>query len=263
VNNIQSIKRYLRNGRSRLTTNGFKWFSSLPFTSPVFSFSFSTAFIFIILSGCGRAPQKGQDLYVVSSIEEYRQQVASDPAMELFDLEEVIDDVRLDIRYATDNNFTGEVIYSMPKAYVRKPVAEALAMVHDSLQGHGLGVLVYDAYRPYSATVRFYEVYGDTVFVADPKYGSKHNRGCAVDISLFDLATGEELLMPTEFDEFSERAHHEYMNLPEEAINNRALLKGVMKHFGFTPYPSEWWHFDYTGWKNYPLMNISFEDLEK
>ncbi len=219
--------------------------------------------VICITASCGGPRQTEQQLYVVSSKEEYLQQVKNNRDMELTDLEKAIDGLKLDIRYATANNFTGEVIYTMPKAYVRRPVAEALRKVHDSLQVHGVGLLVYDAYRPYSATVRFFEVYPDTEFVADPKTGSKHNRGCAVDVSLFDLETGEEVLMPTVFDEFSERAHQEYMNLPEAAIENRALLTGVMKHFGFTPYPSEWWHFDFTGWKNYPLMNISFEDLER
>ncbi|MFO7575739.1 MAG: M15 family metallopeptidase [Bacteroidales bacterium] len=261
---MKSTKKHLRTSTSRLTVNRVEWFSGISDTVAEYSISLSTAILFtVLIAGCGGTTQKEQELHVVTSIEEYRQQVASDKAMELIDLEEVIEDVRLDIRYATENNFTGEVIYTKPKAYVRKPVGEALKRVHDSLEVHGLGVLVYDAYRPYSATVRFYEVYPDTVFVANPKYGSKHNRGCAVDVSLFDRATGDEMLMPTEFDEFSERAHHEYMNLPEEAINNRALLTGVMMHFGFTPYPSEWWHFDFTGWQNYPLMNISFEDLEK
>lgn len=261
---MNNIKNYPGNRRSVPTVKRVGWFSGLPGTLPVCSLSLPTAILLIILlAGCGGTAQKVQELYVVESIEEYRQQVSSNPAMELVDLEKVIGDIRLDIRYATEDNFTGEVIYTMPKAYVRKPVAEALTMVHDSLEALGLGVLVYDAYRPYSATVRFYEVYRDTEFVADPKFGSKHNRGCAVDVSLFDRTTGDEIVMPTEFDEFSERAHHEYMNLPDEAISNRSLLTGVMKHFGFTPYPSEWWHFDFTGWRDYPLMNISFEDLEK
>ena len=244
-----------------------KWISGLSNLSPRIRELRVLLPVFIIIisltAACGRASQKENELYVVTSIDEFRQQVASDPAMELVDLERVIDGIMLDIRYATDNNFTGEVIYTMPKAYVRIPVAEALGMVNDSLRAHGMGIIVYDAYRPYSATVRFYEVYPDTEFVADPKFGSKHNRGCAVDVSLFDLTTGEEVLMPTEFDEFSERARHSYTDLPEEAINNRSLLTGVMKHFGFAPYPSEWWHFDYQGWDKYPLMNISFEDLEK
>lgn len=223
----------------------------------------ASIFVIIVTAGCGGTAPKDQQLYVVSTMEEYRKQVASDKAMELIDLEKVLEGIRLDIRYATDNNFTGEVIYTLPKAYVRRPVADALRMVHDSLEVHGLGLLVYDAYRPYSATVKFFEVYPNTEFVADPRRGSKHNRGCAVDVSLFDRSTGDELLMPTEFDEFTERAHQEYMELSEEAIKNRAMLTGVMQHFGFTPYPSEWWHFDFTGWENYPLMNISFEDLEK
>ncbi len=200
-------------------------------------------------------------LYIVDTVEEYRAQVAENPDMELVDLEKHIDGILLDIRYATEDNFTGEVIYTEPKAFLRRPVADALKQVQDSLAYYGLGLLVYDAYRPYAATVKFFEVYPDPDFVADPKYGSRHNRGCAVDVTLIDLATGKEIPMPTDYDEFTERAHPEYMDFPEEVIANRSFLFELMAHHGFTHYPTEWWHFDYNGWENFPLMDLAFEEL--
>ncbi len=201
------------------------------------------------------------ELYIVNTTEEYRAQVAENPDMQLVDLEKHIEDILLDIRYATEDNFTGEVIYTEPKAFLRRPVADALKRVQDSLAHYGLGLLVYDAYRPYAATVKFFEVYPDPDFVADPRYGSRHNRGCAVDVTLIDLATGLEIPMPTDYDEFTERAHPEYMNFPEEVIANRSFLFEIMAHHGFTHYPTEWWHFDYNGWEAFPLMDLSFEEL--
>lgn len=169
----------------------------------------------------------------------------------------------LDIRYVTTNNFTGSVIYEKPLAFARRPVVEALRLVQDSLLVHGLGLKIYDAYRPYAATIRFYEVFPDTSFVANPRYGSRHNRGCAVDVTLIRLSAKEEIAMPTAFDDFSDKAHPGYQFLPEEVIANRNLLFSIMKHFGFSHYETEWWHFDYQGWKKYPLMNLSLTALEK
>lgn len=201
------------------------------------------------------------NLPIVNTMEKYRQQVKENPEMELVDLEKVIPNIILDIRYATANNFTKEIIYSEPKAYTRKPVAEVLKTMQDSLAKIGLGIKIYDAYRPYAATLKFYEVYPDKEWVANPAHGSRHNRGCAVDISLVNLTTGKELQMPTEFDSFSEKAHTNYPDLPEEAIKNRTFLVNIMAHFGFTNYKSEWWHYDYKTWKDYPLMDLTFEEL--
>lgn len=200
-------------------------------------------------------------LKIISSVEEYKKQVALDPSMKLVNLIDFLNGVTFDIRYATNDNFTNQVIYESRDAFVRLPVANALEKVQDSLRTLQLGLIIYDAYRPYAATVKFYEIIKDTKYVADPKVGSKHNRGCAVDVALYDLKTGKPLPMPTEFDDFSEKAGATYMNLPKEVIQNRTLLAGVMQAFGFSIYPDEWWHFDYIGWEKYPLMNIPFEEL--
>lgn len=193
---------------------------------------------------------------------EYKRLVELNPDNEMINLEKYIKNVKLDIRYATTNNFTGKKIYTAPKAYVRKPVAEALAKVRDSLSKLGLGFKIFDAYRPYAATLYFYEVYPDTNFVANPRYGSRHNRGCAVDLTLIDLKTGKDIPMPSEFDDFSAKADPNYNDLPESAIANRRTLFGVMSYFGFDRYPSEWWHFDFKGWDKFKLMDLSFEELE-
>lgn len=201
------------------------------------------------------------NLPLVNSKEEYQSQLKINPEMQLVDLEKQIDNVVLDIRYATANNFTGEVIYKSSKAFARKPVAEALKLIQDSLASLNLGLKIYDAYRPYAATLKFYEVYPDPDFVANPKNGSRHNRGCAVDVSLVDLSTKKELEMPTTFDDFSEKAHSDYSDLPEEALKNRTVLIGIMTHFGFTGIQSEWWHYDFKEWEDFQLMDLSFEEL--
>ncbi len=211
---------------------------------------------------CGEHPNP-YGLDITHCKEDFLAEVEDNPELMLVDLEDYLDGVELDIKYAREDNFTGEVIYTAPKAYVRKPVAEALKQVRDSLFSLGLDFIVYDAYRPYEATVKFFEVYPDPEFLADPQYGSRHNRGCAVDVTLIDGETGEKLPMPTGFDEFIEEAHPEYADLPEEVIENRDLLIGIMDHFGFSVYPTEWWHFDYHRWEDFPLMDLSFEEIEK
>ncbi|QIA08882.1 M15 family metallopeptidase [Draconibacterium halophilum] len=222
---------------------------------------FLSALLLSCVSKSNTGNRNPYNLPLVNSVKEYKKQVDKNADMKLVDLENEIKSVVLDIRYATSNNFTNEVIYQSPKAYARKPVAEALKLVQDSLATLNLGLKIYDAYRPYAATIRFYEIYPNKEFVANPKNGSRHNRGCAVDVSLVDLSNFEEIPMPTVFDDFSEKAHSKYKDLPEEIIKNRAILFGVMSHFGFTVYSSEWWHFDFNGWERFPLMDLSFEEL--
>jgi D-alanyl-D-alanine dipeptidase len=120
---------------------------------------------------------------------------------------------------------------------------------------------VIDAYRPYKATVYFYEKVRDSVFVSVPWKGSRHNRGCAVDVSIVTFKTGKEIEMPTGFDDFSVKAHPDYMKLSGKVLKNRSQLITIMKKHGFTVYPAEWWHFDYQGWEKYALMDVSFESL--
>jgi len=202
-------------------------------------------------------------LEVVNTIQDYNNLVIKDSLQILIDLERAIPGIRLDIRYATSNNFTHKQVYQEPKAYLRVPAADALQKVQDELRKLRLGLKVYDAYRPYTATLLFWDMIRDTLFVATPWKGSRHNRGCAVDVSLVDLETGKELEMPTPFDDFTEKASSRYADLPDKARKNRDLLIFEMQRQGFTVYPSEWWHFDFNGWERYPLMDLSFEELKQ
>lgn len=200
---------------------------------------------------------------VLSDIALYLTQADSTPERELIDIHALIPDAVIDLRYAGTNNFTGEQIYDTNLAFLRFEVAIALQAVQQELKSRGYGIKVFDAYRPYAATLKFYEIVKDTHYVASPKYGSRHNRGCAVDLTIVDLRTGTELDMGTPFDEFSEKAGHAYTDFSKEVLQNRALLKDMMISHGFVLYPFEWWHYDFKGWEEYPLMDISLISLGK
>ena len=217
----------------------------------------------ILMSGCSHSEKKRNPygLDIISTVEAYQKSVADDPDNELIDLEGYIPYLVLDIRYATDNNFTGQTIYSAPKAYLRKPVADALYKIQSELIEDGYGIKVFDAYRPYEATVLFYETYHDTTFVASPRTGSVHNKGCAVDLTIIDLTSGLELEMPTPFDDFTEKAAIDYMNLSQSVIDNREKLISIMKKYGFEPYSAEWWHFNFKNRDKYKLLDLSFKEL--
>lgn len=194
--------------------------------------------------------------------EQYLQSVKAQPEKQLVDLEQFIPELVLDIRYATTNNFTNEQIYDEAKAFARKPVAEALKKVQEELKTRGLGIKVFDAYRPYKATVKFYEVYGDTTYVASPYRGSRHNRGCALDLTLIELKTGRELQMPTGYDSFRKEAWPSTPVADPLIRKNRQLLIDVMEKHGFRVNSSEWWHFDFRGWKDFEVLDIDFNQLE-
>lgn len=168
--------------------------------------------------------------------------------------------LRLDIRYATANNFLGRPVYTEARAFLQRPAALALLRVNRKLRRKGYGLAIFDGYRPWSVTKIFWDATPEDkrAFVADPRKGSRHNRGCAVDLTLFDLKTGREVAMPSDFDDFSERAHPDYQGGTPQARRNRDLLRAAMEAEGFTVYENEWWHFDYKDWKSYAIMNISF-----
>lgn len=201
-------------------------------------------------------------LNITATTEAYILLVGNDSTKRLLDLQKAVPGIVLDIRYATSNNFTHKKVYTSAKAFARLKVARALFQVERELAKTGLGLKVYDAYRPYAATLLFWDIIHDTAYVASPAGGSRHNRGCAVDVSLIDLKTGRELQMPTPFDDFTVKAGAGYTPVPEEAARNRKLLIDIMGKYGFSVYPSEWWHFDFKGWKEYELMDLSFEELD-
>lgn len=173
--------------------------------------------------------------------------------------------IKLDIRYATDNNFVGRKVYPEARAFLQKPAAEALLKVHRELKKQGLGLVIFDGYRPWSITKLFWEVTPEDKrkFVADPVKGSKHNRGCAVDLSIYDLKTGQLLEMPSAYDEFTGRASPAYPGGTPQQRANRELLRRLMESRGFTVNPNEWWHFDYKDWEKYAIYDISFEEAAK
>jgi D-alanyl-D-alanine dipeptidase len=192
----------------------------------------------------------------------YKESLNTSPEKELVNLETFIPGIILDIRYATTNNFTHEKIYNLARAYARKPVAEALKKAQVEFNKQGVGIKIFDAYRPYKATVKFYEVYHDTTYVASPYRGSRHNRGCAIDMTIVDLKTGKELQMPTEFDSFKKEAWPTTPVKDPLIKKNRDLIISVMERHGFKVNASEWWHFDFIGWKKYEVLDIDYEELE-
>jgi D-alanyl-D-alanine dipeptidase len=212
----------------------------------------------LVLTACAVAvPQNQYGLRVVPDLQTYERLAARDPEKRLVRL----DFVPLDIRYATPDNFMKRTLYPDAKAYLRAPAAEALRNVQRELATKGIGIKVYDAYRPYRVTEAMWEPIKNADYVADPAKGSRHNRGAAVDLTLIDLRTGEELAMPTPYDDFTPRASHDFSDLPEEARANRALLREVMTKYGFEPLPSEWWHYDFRGWERFDLMDVPLEKL--
>lgn len=184
---------------------------------------------------------------------------------DLVELTSLDSTIKLDIRYASTNNFTGSVFYKQAKAFMQRPAAEAVARANQRLKKRGLGLLVHDAYRPWHVTKMFWEATPSEFkdFVANPANGSRHNRGCAVDITLYDLSSGEPIQMVAGYDEFSTRSFPMYPGGTARQRWYRELLREVMESEGFTVYEFEWWHFDFKDWKRYRIGNKAFEDLSK
>jgi zinc D-Ala-D-Ala dipeptidase len=156
------------------------------------------------------------------------------------------------------------VVYPEARAFLQRPVAESVVRVHRELKKDGFGLIIYDGYRPWSITKLFWEVVpaAQRIYVADPVKGSKHNRGCAVDLGIFDRETCNAIPMPSEYDEFTTRASPNYTGGTDEERGNRDLLRRLMEAEGFTVNPNEWWHFDFKEWAQYAIYDISFADLE-
>lgn len=212
--------------------------------------TFFSLSILIILSACSYGPPKESGEFLKP---------------DLVELTELDSTFKLDIRYATTNNFLGKVVYSQARAFLQRPAAEALVRVSKRLREDGYGIVVFDGYRPWSVTKLFWdsatEEERQAGFVANPARGSRHNRGCAVDISLYSLETGKEVTMPSGYDEFTERAFSNYSGGEKDAIRLRDLLITAMESEGFKVLEQEWWHFDFKDWPRYPILNIDFVDL--
>lgn len=183
----------------------------------------------------------------------------------LIELIKLDNSIKLDVRYARADNFVGRPVYPEARAFLQKPAAKAVVRVHRELKKMGYGLVIFDGYRPWRITKLFWEVTPEEkrIFVANPAKGSKHNRGCAVDLSIYDLKTGKLLDMPSDFDEFSERASPVYTGAAAEQIKNRELLRRLMEAAGFTVNANEWWHFDYKDWQDYAIYDIPFSEIKE
>ena len=171
--------------------------------------------------------------------------------------------LKLDIRYATKNNLARRAVYTQARAFLQREAAMAVVKVNRELKPLGYGLLIFDGYRPWRVTKLFWDMTKpkDRQFVADPKNGSRHNRGCAVDLSLYDLKTGKEIEMTGANDEMSERSYPDYTGGTAKQRRMRDLLRSKMVANGFTVFKVEWWHFDYKDWKMYRISDVPFEKL--
>ncbi len=183
--------------------------------------------------------------------------------VELVELISLEPSLVLDIRYARSDNFVGYPVYPEARAFLQRPAAEALVRVHQALKPRGYGLVVFDGYRPWDVTKLFWDVTSGVQrqFVANPVTGSRHNRGCAVDLSLVELTTVRPVDMPSDFDEMTERSHCHYPGGTKQQRIHRTLLQQAMMQEGFTLFDPEWWHFDYQDWPLYPVLNLQFPEL--
>jgi zinc D-Ala-D-Ala dipeptidase len=219
---------------------------------PFLIFSFTTFIHSNLISqnSCSYPAVKTQKAYADS--------IAKQPKHQLIPVKTLIKNIVLDIRYATANNFLQKKLYPSSAAFLNIEAAKALKKVQDSLQQYGLGLKIYDAYRPYRYTCEMWELIKDERYVAHPASGSGHNKGLAVDLTIINLATKKEIAMPTGFDNFSDTAHHSFTDLSTEVLNNRALLKNVMEYFGFNALATEWWHYSFKMEVKPPVFDLNF-----
>ena len=219
-------------------------------------------------------PESGNQLVVTPTrpLDELRREaLAATPPAEsgsfrtpdLVELTTLDTTIHLEIRYATSHNLFGTPFYSQARAFLQRPAAEALVRASAALRGRGYGLLVHDGYRPWYVTKMFWEAAPPEkrLFVADPAKGSRHNRGCAVDLTLYDLRTGAPVEMPSTYDETTVRAAADYPGGTSRQRWHRALLRRALEREGFTVNPDEWWHFDYRDWRSYRIMNVPFERI--
>jgi D-alanyl-D-alanine dipeptidase len=229
------------------------------------------AWTLALVAACAARQPQVFRLEPVRPVEELRREaLAAQPPVEtgkrapdLVELVTIDPTIELDIRYAGRDNFLSTPVYTQARAFLQRPAAEALAAASAELRQQGWGLLVHDAYRPWYVTKIFWEATprDKRDFVADPSQGSRHNRGCAVDLTLYDLRTGEPAVMPGLYDEMSERSAATYAGGTAQQRRRRDLLRAAMERHGFTVYELEWWHYDYRDWEQYPILNVPFEQL--
>jgi D-alanyl-D-alanine dipeptidase len=203
-------------------------------------------------------------LNIVNQASEYRTSIKTNPKLELIELKTIVPHIRYDLKYATSDNFTSVRLYpsNTQSTFLRKEPAEALAQIAKALEAKGLGILVWDAYRPYHVTVKFWELIKDERYVANPSKGSGHNRGIAIDMTLYDLKTGALLDMPTSFDDFSEKAHHGADNVTSRQKDNREMMRNLMEKHGFLKFQTEWWHYYWPNGEQYNVLDFDFKQIK-
>lgn len=220
-------------------------------------------FLFAATSTAQTPGKNKYGLYIIKDIKNFKETLAADADKQMFNVRKYLPGVTCDLRYATLNNFMHQKLYPpIHTTYLRRPAVEALQKVIEELKKQNLTIKIFDAYRPYSVTEKMWEMVKDDRYAADPAKGSGHNRGVAVDISLIDVKSKNELPMGTGFDNFSDSAHTDFTALPTDVLKNRAVLKTVMEKYGFVSLPTEWWHFSLPNASSFELLDLSFDDLK-
>ncbi len=225
--------------------------------------------VLLMLTSCSTYSQRSftnkYGLVIINTKQDYKKMIAADSSMGMVDLKEIIPGLLLDLKYGSTDNFMQTLLYPgiIKTTYLRMPAAMGLQRVQQELATYGLGLKVWDAYRPYAVTEKMWEQVKDDRYAADPKFGSGHNRGIAVDLTLVDLKTGIEKNMGTGFDNFTDTAHSNFTLLPADVLNNRQLLINMMQKNGFKVLDTEWWHFYLPESKKFPLMDLGFDEMEK
>lgn len=223
--------------------------------------------VFLLTINMATAQDLQPDKYglkVIGNPREFKKSISHDPSKAMTDLSKSLPGLVVDLRYAGTNNFMHKHLYpATAKAWLRKIAADSLALVQKELKDKGLGLKIFDAYRPWSITDMMWEKVKDDRYAADPKKGSNHNRGIAVDLTIVDLKTGKEWEMGTNFDNFSDTAHHAFMQLPADVLQHRILLKTTMEKHGFKALDTEWWHYSLVGAGDFELLDLGFDELEK
>jgi len=217
--------------------------------------------IFVLrVHNCTAQPCKTY-LPVITTPSALAESIKAYPEAAFVSLQRHIPGILIDLRYATTHNFTHKALYRQPEALLRKLPADALRKVQEELKKKGLGLKIYDAYRPFSVSCILWQLATDKRYVANPKRGSHHNRGTALDLTIIHLSTGKELNMGTDFDNFTDSAHHSFLHLPPEVLANRRLLKNIMWKHGFNFVPTEWWHYHWRD-KNYAILDLDFDSIQ-
>lgn len=208
-------------------------------------------------------PVSRYGLPVIRGKEVYERMTRSDRENELVDMRKLLPEAQFDVTYAGEHNFLKRKIYPTADLFMRAPAARALVRVSNRLRKQGFGLLLFDGYRPYSVTELFYEEIRDTTFVADPRKGSKHNRGMAIDLTMTDLKSGNAVLMPSNYDEATDRAYHAYSGGDPAALMNRQILRSAMEAEGFQIFKYEWWHYDFKGWEACNTYDLWHEEIRQ